>query len=362
MGWIFGREKRRSRATSITSGNPILRLLGPGLTGGGILGTLFMLLTGRIDLSTLDILRGTIGATAQTDGPLIQPVKLELDQKSSETIRIATFNIKVFGKSKASDQLVMSRIAKIVSQFDVVAIQEVRGGDATPMRVLVDLLRSSGAQYSASISEPIGASSQVESYAFVWDETRIQFVPQSAYLVQDPADRMSREPMVASFEARVGTPAGRRPFRFTLINAHTSPSEVAPSAIDNEMNVLDDVVISVRNYDYQTTGEDDCILLGDLNVNTANLRELGQIPGIESIAKDVKTNTLGTETYDHILIDRMATREFTGIFGVLNLPQTFGVSQEEAQQISDHQPLWAEFNAFEMPQFDPVATAPQTIR
>ena len=106
----------------------------------------------------------------------------------------------------------MAIIAKVVSQFDVVAIQEVHGGDATPVQSLIDLMRASGRRYAATVSEPIGRTSQTESYAYVWDESRIQLVQQSAYVVQDTSDRMHREPMVASFETRVGSRDGRNQF------------------------------------------------------------------------------------------------------------------------------------------------------
>ena len=274
---------------SALTGMPIGRFLGPALTGSGIMAALVMVLTGKIDLSQLDLLRQENEASGAATQATIQPVNLQsLGQKSPETVRVVTFNIQVFGKKKASDSEVMPILAQIVSQFDVVAIQEVRGGDAEPIQSLVDLLRASGAYYSATISEPIGRTNQTESYAFVWDATRIRFVEGSAYLVQDQADRMHREPMVASFESRIGLADGRRPFRFTLINAHTSPSEVEASAIANEMNVLDDVFVRVRQYDYQTTGEEDCIMLGDLNVDTQGLRELGHIPNVVSIAGDLK--------------------------------------------------------------------------
>ena len=128
------------------------------------------------------------------------------------------------------------------------------------------------------------------------------------------------------------------------------------------MNVLDDVFVRVRQYDYETTGEEDCILLGDLNVDTAGLRELGQIPGVETIAGDIKTNTRRTKTYDHILIDRVMTREYTGRFGVVDFQHDFGLSEQQAMMVSDHQPLWAEFSAYEMPRFDPIATGPRIIR
>lgn len=356
MGLIFGRKRRsQSRKTSVSASIPFVRWLGPACTAAGVLGLLYMLVTGRIDLSALDSLTNATNSSDTRTGEglngAIQSVNLRtLGQKSNETIRLATFNIQIFGKKKASDENEMAVLAKIVSQFDVVAIQEVRGGDATPIQVLVDLLRASGGQYTATVSEPIGRTSQTESYAFVWDESRIQLVG-APYVVDDPSDRMHREPMVASFETRVGFADGRKPFRFTLINVHTSPSEVAANAIGNEMNVLDDVFVSVRNYDYETTGEEDCIMLGDLNVDTKNLRELGQIPNLVSIGADIRTNTRRTKTYDHILIDRTMTGEYTGRHGVLDLQSQFELSEEQALQISDHQPLWAEFSVYEAPIF-----------
>ncbi len=287
MGGIPG-VKTAKGITSALAGTSLTKFIGPGLTGAAILGALALLLTGQIDLSKLDMLHGN-GESTGSPNSSIQPVNLQsLGQKSQETIRVATFNIQMFGKKKASDPEVMPILAQIVSQFDVVAIQEVRGGDAEPIQALVELLRASGGYFAATVSAPIGRTSQTESYAFIWDATRIQFIEGSAYLVQDQADRMHREPMVASFESRVGLADGRRPFRFTLINAHTSPSEVEASVIANEMNVLDDVFMRVRQYDYQMTGEEDCIMLGDLNVDTAGLRELGQIPNIVSIAGDLK--------------------------------------------------------------------------
>ncbi len=366
MGLFIGRKKSKKRKSAIhavTSSIPGARFFGPSATIAGVVSTLFMLVTGRIDLSSFDALRGSSVATEAAIRAKIQPVNLQsLGQKSSETIRIATFNIQVFGKKKASDPNVMAVLARVVTQFDVVAIQEVRGGDSTPIAALIELIGASGGQYTATVSEPIGRTSQTESYAYVWDESRIQMIPQSAYVVQDPADRMHREPMVASFETRVGSADGRMPFRFTLINAHTSPSEVAASAIENEMNVLDDVFVRVRQYDYENSGEEDCIMLGDLNVDTAGLRELGQIPNVTSIAGDVMTNTRRSKTYDHILIDRTMTREYTGRFGVVDFQRDFGLTEEQALLVSDHHPLWAEFSVYEMPRFDPIASGPQVMR
>src|SRR6056297_3341737 len=154
MGFLFG-SSRRSR-WSLLPRIPFLRFLGPGLSGGGILVAAILFLTGQIDLSSLDALRN--GKAAQVDPVATErlaPVQLAGDKKSQETIRIATFNIQVFGQKKSSDKNVMPILAYIISQFDVVAIQEVRSGDE-PIRALVDLMRDSGAPYAATVSQPIG--------------------------------------------------------------------------------------------------------------------------------------------------------------------------------------------------------------
>lgn len=359
MGLLFGRRRFKAKKESVTKKIPFMRFLGPGTTLVALIFLAFFVLTGRIDLSSLDSWMSSSDSAPAEEGAKLQPMQLQnLGAKSPDTVRVATFNIQAFGEQKSSNQNVMRVLSQIVSQFDVVAIQEVGSEDAVPIQRLVDLLNASGGRYTATVSEPIGRQTQLESYAFVWDEARIQLVPRSAYVVTDSADRMHREPMVASFQVRTGAADGRVPFRFTMINANTSPSEAAAPAVDSEMNVLDDVFNSVREFDYRETGEEDFILLGDLNVDTRGLLELGQIPGVVTIAGDTPTNTLRNQTFDHILIDRTMTREFTGNFGVIDLQNDFQLSEQQAIQVSDHLPLWAEFSAYEIPRFDPIAERP----
>ena len=45
---------------------------------------------------------------------------------SSDIIKIASFNIQIFGKTKASKQEVMDILAQFILEFDIVAIQEIR--------------------------------------------------------------------------------------------------------------------------------------------------------------------------------------------------------------------------------------------
>ena len=126
------------------------------------------------------------------------------------------------------------------------------------------------------------------------------------------------------------------------------------------MNVLDDVFQSVRQYGYQKNGEEDCILLGNLGVNTAGLGELGKIPNVISVGGDSLTDTLQTRTLDHILIDKTTTREYTGRFGLVDLQRQFGITQKQALMVSDHLMLWAEFSVYEVPAYNGVAAGVRT--
>ncbi|WP_372726321.1 endonuclease/exonuclease/phosphatase family protein [Novipirellula sp.] len=356
------RKQSSSRARSVLSYIPFVRWIGPSVSFAGIAAALVMVVTGRIDLSALDAGSDSVTTSESVSGTAFQSVTLSpLGQRSTETIRLATFNIQMFGDKKSSTRVVegvdvMGTLAQIVSQFDLVAIQEVRGGNSVPVERLVALINSSGARYTATVSPPIGRTSQTECYAYVWDQTRIQMIRDSAYVVQDNADRMHREPMVASFQAITVPRDGRKPFSFTMINAHTDPDEVTPNATSNEINVLDDVFVRVRQFEYDRMGEEDCILLGDLNVDADHLQELAMIPNVFSIAGNTLTNTRHSKTYDHILIDREMTREYTGRFGVIDFQKDLGLTEDQALLLSDHMPLWAEFSAYEIPQVDSVAT------
>lgn len=319
----------------------LLRFLGPTASILGLLALAYFGVTKGFDFSVFD------EAVVAVDGSgNAANTSLVGAQKTPDRLRVASFNIKVFGKSKSSDQNVMSVLSHIFTQFDLIAVQEIRSHDFRPVDKLVELINASGHRYKATLSPPLGRTSQTEQYAYVWDTQRVGLVPQTAYVVDDAGDLMHREPLVASFQTVVADES-RQPFRFTLINVHTDPDEVKGDGPDNEINVLDDVFLSVREYEYAMYQEDDVILLGDLNVDGEHLYELGAIPGIASVVGPYPTNTAGTKTYDHILIDRSMTQEFTGRAGVVDFVEHLGLTSEQATAVSDHRPIWAEFSVYE---------------
>jgi endonuclease/exonuclease/phosphatase family metal-dependent hydrolase len=265
------------------------------------------------------------------------------------TIKIASFNIQVFGRSKLAQPAVMEVLSDVVRRFDVVAIQEVRAREDDILPRFVRQINAGGRKYDFLIGPRLGRSQSKEQYAFVYDTATIETDRLALYTVADPGDLLHREPLVGSFRVR-GPPPGEA-FTFTLINIHTDPDEAR-----REVDALAHVERAVRA---DGRGEDDVILLGDLNADERQFGALGLVPNITWVISGVPTNTLGNATYDNILFHRAATSEFTGMSGVVDLMRDYRLTLDQAREVSDHLPIWAEFSALEGGQPGRIATRPR---
>ena len=288
--------------------------------------------------------------TAEADGKAKGVKNTEtLPARETGTIRVASFNIQVFGTSKEKKPQVMDVLAQVVRKFDVIAIQELRSKDENVVPRFVELINAEGRHYDYAVGPRLGRTSSKEQYVFIYDSETIEIDRQALYTVADPGDRLHREPFVGWF--RVRGPPAEQAFTFSLVNIHTDPDETK-----TELNALDDVFRAVRD---DSRNEDDVILLGDLNVSEKKLGELGEIPNIMWTVAGVPTNTRGTKSYDNIVFQRDATTEFTGRGGIIDLMREFNLTLKEALAVSDHLPIWAEFSAYEGGKPGRIATKPE---
>ena len=139
---------------------------------------------------------------SRSTGPTTLPAPAPLCA-DGDTIRIASFNIQVFGTSKLKKPDAMDVLVKVVRRFDVVAIQEVRAKDQTVLQQFVEMINTGGMHhYDYVIGPRLGRTTSKEQYAFVFDTARIETDRESAYTVADPGDYLHREPFVASFRVR----------------------------------------------------------------------------------------------------------------------------------------------------------------
>ena len=281
------------------------------------------------------------------------PADLAATRRPVDKLLIASFNIQVFGKTKLAKTDVMPVIVQTIRQFDIVAIQEIRAKEDNILPKLVAMLNSDGSRYDYLIGPRLGRSVSTEQYAFVFDTQRVEYDPTSVGTIGDPSDGLHREPFVARFRSRTTNP--ERAFTFWLVNTHTDPDEV-PEEIEALANVFG--VMQVARPD-----EDDVILLGDLNASEKQMGALGELPGIHwVVGRGVKTNTRQTKAYDNIVFQHPRTSEFTGRWGVFDFESIFGLSREQALKVSDHFPVWAEFQISESPGDGRYAESPPAPR
>ncbi len=278
--------------------------------------------------------------------------KLAANRRDRSTIRVASFNIQVFGTSKAKDPEVMKILADTVRRFDVVAIQELRTTDQGVMRQFVDLINAGGGVYQYVVGPRLGRSNSKEQYVFVFDTNRVEIDPASVITIEDPADHLHREPLIARFQTK--TAPLQKPFSFILVNIHTDPDETK-----TELDALGHVYQAVQRNGWR---EDDVILLGDLNVSHKKLGLLGKVPDITYTVHGEPTNTRGTKSYDNIVFTRTPTSEYTGQSGILNLQSEYGLTTKQALKVSDHFPVWAEFSITEGGQSTRFASSRPTRR
>ena len=268
--------------------------------------------------------------------------------QTGDTIKICSFNIQVFGTSKLKKPQAMDVLTKVLRRFDVVAIQEVRSTDDSVVPQLVAMVNADGSRYDFIIGPRLGRTNSKEQYAVLFNTARIEVDRSSVYTVPDPQDRLHREPLVARFRVR----GVEKAFSFNLVDIHTDPDETV-----SELDALADVFVGVQR---NGSGEDDVILLGDLNVDEYHLGRLGQLPNIGHAITGVMTNTRRDKMYDNIVFDRRATVEYTGRWGVVDLQKEFGLTQVAALEVSDHCPVWAEFSSVEGGGVPAVATRSET--
>src|SRR5689334_8770839 len=67
--------------------------------------------------------------------------------KANNAIKIASFNIQVFGEKKVGDPRIVDMLVKISRHFDIIAVQEVRSVQDNVIPLFVEALNADGSRY-----------------------------------------------------------------------------------------------------------------------------------------------------------------------------------------------------------------------
>ncbi len=259
------------------------------------------------------------------------------------TLRLASFHLGRFDESKLANPRVANVLVRLFPQFDLVAVQGVRGKNRGVLIRLVEQINAASGRTYEFITCPTQLRDGLEHYgAFIYDRASVEVDPATVGFVEDRLGRFRVKPLIGWFRARGPAPA--EAFTFWLMNVENDP-EPAQTAV--ELDLLAEAYRAIRD---KTPAEDDVILLGDLESDDKHLGRLDSLLGVAPLISGVPTTTRGTQLLDNILLDRRATSECTGRVEVVDMMRAFPEAQltmAETLEVSEHLPVWAEFSAYE---------------
>ena len=254
----------------------------------------------------------------------------------SEVARIATFNIKVFGKTKMGKPEVVTQLVDTVLQYDLVAIQEIKDIDETvPYDFLAELNNASGDFWNMSLSVRSGTQaddqSSQEQYAYYYNHSVFREIGEGELYNDSANDYFQREPYRAQFEL-LNASGNSSGFDFTLFTIHTKPASALA-----EIDALHEVI---QSYQENDSTETDVILLGDLNADCsyATAQELWESPLRQPqynwLVNDIADTTVSSTdcAYDRIITLDDLNGRLVGSWGIdTSITNT---------SVSDHYPVW----------------------
>lgn len=269
-----------------------------------------------------------------------KPYKIP-SRKVNENLIVATWNIQQFSNNKSPRAL--QYIADICERFDIIAIQEVK----TDLRGLSKLQKLLPGNYKILVSDPTGNS---ERFAFLYDKRTViptGLVCEIGFSVSAKSHQgyqLHRIPYCASFKA------GR--FDFVIVSAHIYYGETKAEKNERKKEIEE---LAKHIYQRSATNRNkvfdrDFFVVGDFNIEEYGDKFFNALASngfkMPNNLNNLKTNFLRNATFDKIAWVERESFQFTGNCNIVPfgdvLFQEFDI-EERKKKISDHLPLWAEF-------------------
>lgn len=257
-----------------------------------------------------------------------------LTERTGQRLRIATFNLQVFGKTKSRHLPTLQNLARICRQFDLIAVQEIVGPDQDSVPLLVEEINRIGPRYAYLASVPLGRSAYKQQFAFIYNRDLLEVDLTRCCAIEDPDDLFEYPPFVGFFQVRDS--AADQPFRFTLVNC-----QVDAENPHQELQLLGKVHSLVEG---NGRDEDDVILLGSFQADSDTLNLLLGPSGLTTALDQGQfTDTRLATQLDNMVFRRATTSELVGRAEVFRFMRRFNLSLQQALEVSDRLPVWAEF-------------------
>ncbi|MCA9138891.1 MAG: hypothetical protein KDB00_19100, partial [Planctomycetales bacterium] len=252
-------------------------------------------------------------------------------------LRIGSWALSGFGPSKLSSELCRLNLVRMIRKFDVIALQQITAAERDLVPRLVDAVNEGGRTYDFVLGLPTGPRDRSEQLAILFNINRVQIDRSQTYTVDDPQNTMTYDPMVAWF--RAAEPPAETAFTFSVVNVRINLAR-APT----EVSLLPGIFSSVRN---DGRGEDDVVMAGLFQADDSYL--IPRVMGTDAVAavNSTTTDIFSRHQTCNILVDRNRTNEFIGRGGPVDFLRLYNLNLSEAEAVSSHLPVFAEFSAVE---------------
>ncbi len=248
-----------------------------------------------------DMKKGEKKRTIKNLLKLRQDLEEKIPYKSNDkNLLISSWNIKEFGQMTNRLPESYFYIAEILSQFDLIAVQEIKNR----LEDLSIIMRLLGSNWDYLINDMTGGTAgNMERFAYIYDKRRVNFSGLAGEIVlwdEISSARMIRQlkrtPFITGFKAGWKS--------FAIINVHLNPGNDADSRKlrKQEIEALVDVI--KEKISKKQLWTDNLMVMGDFNIYSDNEDMIDVLTAngfleLQSLVGQ-PTNVSGTQAYDKI--------------------------------------------------------------
>ncbi|GFO39450.1 deoxyribonuclease-1-like [Plakobranchus ocellatus] len=269
-----------------------------------------------------------------------KPLAMASEGIALPPLKIASFNIQVFGERKMGKEEVTEVLIKILQRYDLILILEIRDSSETALDQLVEECNkvSPQAPFSSVVSARLGRTVSKEQYGFMFRQSKLQVKDTYQFDdgVDDGTDMFQREPFVVRF-----TSPTTELEDFAILATHTDPDEAA-----KEVGALHKVYDAARMH----WGLEDILIAGDFNADESYVSRddwatitLKHDKRFTWLIQDSTDTTTGhtDRAYDRFVVagEKLTRAVVPGRTKVFHFDKAFGLTHEEAEAVSDHYPI-----------------------
>ncbi|NYV27314.1 endonuclease/exonuclease/phosphatase family protein [Streptobacillus felis] len=249
----------------------------------------------------------------------------------AEPILLASFNAMKLGENE-KDWISM---AKIVSKFDIVSIQEVMNEKGLN-KLREEVKKYTNEEWGYLISDvPVGSREYKEYFGILYKKNKVNKIISLGTYQDGKSGYFIREPFGALIKSNN--------FDFVVVSIH---SIYGKDKVEREIEASR--YHKVYKYFLDKSKEEDIILLGDFNL-PANSKAFRYFKDTFKVKEALNPNSNKTtmsdrglaNSYDNAFFNRNNLKEYTGRFGVYNY--TKNNYEQVRKYISDHLVIFMEF-------------------